>query len=111
MLLYVGEFSLAIAFKAHVQASALVGVVSAAVSNLSTRLKNSMRVDDPMDIFSVHALAGMVGCFMTGLFAQSSVAANDGFSEIDGGWLDQNWKQMYKQIAVSWFQSIAVHPG
>lgn len=46
-----------------------------------------MRVDDPMDIFAVHALAGIVGVLMTGLFAQSSVAANDGFSVIDGGWL------------------------
>lgn len=46
-----------------------------------------MRVDDPMDIFAVHALAGIVGVLMTGLFAQSSVAANDGFSDIDGGWL------------------------
>lgn len=54
-----------------------------------------------MDIFSVHALAGMVGLIMTGFFAQSSVAANDGYLEIEGGWMDQNWKQMYKQIAVS----------
>ncbi|KAK8864358.1 hypothetical protein IAR55_001605 [Kwoniella newhampshirensis] len=79
-------------------AGALIGFVSAAVSNLSTRLKVSMRVDDPMDIFAVHALAGVVGVIMTGLFAQSSVAANDGFSAIDGGWLDHNYKQLYKQI-------------
>jgi len=46
-----------------------------------------MRVDDPMDIFAVHALAGVVGLFMTGLFAQASVAANDGYAVIDGGWL------------------------
>ncbi|OCF42935.1 amt family ammonium transporter [Kwoniella heveanensis CBS 569] len=80
-------------------ASALVGLVSAAVSNLATRLKVSMRVDDPMDIFAVHALAGVVGVLMTGLFAQSSVAANDGFSEIDGGWMDRNWVQLGKQVA------------
>ncbi|WRT66318.1 uncharacterized protein IL334_003273 [Kwoniella shivajii] len=79
-------------------AGALIGLVSAAVSNLSTRLKVSMRVDDPMDIFAVHALAGVVGVLMTGLFAQSSVAANDGFSQIDGGWLDHNYIQFAKQI-------------
>ncbi|WWD02917.1 hypothetical protein V865_000960 [Kwoniella europaea PYCC6329] len=79
-------------------AGALIGLVSAAVSNLSTRLKVTMRVDDPMDIFAVHALAGVVGVLMTGLFAQSSVAANDGFSEIDGGWIDHNWVQFAKQI-------------
>lgn len=32
-------------------------------------------------------------------FAQSSVAANDGFSQIDGGWLDHNWVQLGKQVA------------
>ncbi|WVQ82370.1 hypothetical protein IAT38_004498 [Cryptococcus sp. DSM 104549] len=80
-------------------AAALIGLVSAAVSNLSTRLKVTMRVDDPMDIFAVHALAGVVGVIMTGLFAQSSVAANDGFAEIDGGWLDHNYVQLGKQIA------------
>ncbi|WWC70243.1 uncharacterized protein I206_104193 [Kwoniella pini CBS 10737] len=79
-------------------AGALIGLVSAAVSNLSTRLKVTMRVDDPMDIFAVHALAGVVGVLMTGLFAQSSVAANDGFSEIAGGWMDHNWVQFAKQI-------------
>ncbi|RSH87420.1 hypothetical protein EHS25_003330 [Saitozyma podzolica] len=66
-------------------AGALIGLVSAAVSNLCTRLKNTMRVDDPV--------------IMTGLFAQSSVAANDGFSQIDGGWLDHNWVQLGKQVA------------
>ena len=52
-----------------------------------------------MDIFSVHAVAGVVGILMTGLFAQSSVAANDGFSEIDGGWLDHHYVQLAKQLA------------
>lgn len=80
-------------------AGALIGLVSAFVSNLATRLKNSMRVDDPMDIFAVHALAGVVGTLMTGIFAQSSVSANDGFSQIAGGWLNGNWIQFGKQVA------------
>lgn len=80
-------------------AAALIGLVSAAVSNLATRLKSTMRVDDPMDIFAVHCLAGVVGVVMTGIFAQSSVAANDGFSDIPGGWLNGNWVQLGKQVA------------
>ncbi|ODN79858.1 hypothetical protein L202_03752 [Cryptococcus amylolentus CBS 6039] len=79
-------------------AAALIGLVSAAVSNLATRVKVTMRVDDPMDIFAVHALAGVVGVVMTGLFTQASVAANDGFSEIDGGWLDHHYVQLGKQL-------------
>lgn len=80
-------------------AAGLIGVVSSFVCNLCTRLKAPMRVDDAMDIFAVHALAGIVGLIMTGFFAQSSVAANDGYLAIDGGWMDQNWIQMGKQVA------------
>lgn len=35
-----------------------------------------------VDIFSCHGISGMVGLFMTGIFCQSSVAANDAFSDI-----------------------------
>jgi Amt family ammonium transporter len=52
-----------------------------------------------MDVFAVHALAGAIGTFMTGLFAQASVAANDGYAVVEGGWLDRNFAQLYKQIA------------
>ncbi|KAK4687861.1 ammonium transporter, Amt family, partial [Tremellales sp. Uapishka_1] len=88
-------------------AGALIGFVSSAVSNLCTRLKVSMRVDDPMDIFAVHCISGIVGVLMTGLFAQASVSANDGFSDIPGGWLDRHWVQLGKQVAwaavgISW---------
>lgn len=52
-----------------------------------------------MDVFAVHALAGAIGTFMTGLFAQASVAANDGYAVIEGGWLDRNFAQLGKQVA------------
>lgn len=58
-----------------------------------------MRVDDPLDIFAVHGISGVVGLLMTGLFAQASVAANDGYLEIPGGWLDHNYIQLAKQLA------------
>lgn len=32
-------------------------------------------------------------------FAQASVAGNDGYAVIDGGWLDHNYKQLGKQVA------------
>lgn len=52
-----------------------------------------------MDIYAVHGIAGIVGVLMTGIFAQASVAANDGYAAIDGGWLDGNWIQLAKQLA------------
>lgn len=82
-----------------VPASMLVGVAAAVISNLATQLKTVARCDDVMDVFSVHALAGIVGLLLTGIFTQASVANNDGFLVIDGGWLDGNWIQLPKQIA------------
>ncbi|GAA94019.1 uncharacterized protein L969DRAFT_22364 [Mixia osmundae IAM 14324] len=79
-------------------ASLLIGVIAAAISNMLTSLKAKFKFDDALDIFAVHAVAGAVGLFLTGLFAQASVAANDGYLQIEGGWLDQNYKQLYKQI-------------
>ncbi len=80
-------------------AALLVGVAAAVVSNLATSLKNVARCDDAMDIFAVHALAGIVGLLLTGIFAQASVAANDAITAIPGGWLDGNFIQLPKQIA------------
>jgi ammonium transporter, Amt family len=80
-----------------------------------------------MDIFSCHAVSGLVGVLMTGLFAQSrfspftfacyllfpqvtkvdnffgglstgSVTHNDAFTEIPGGWLDHHYIQLAKQL-------------
>ena len=41
-------------------------------------------------VFCSHGVSGIVGLICTGLFAQASVAANDAFTEIDGGWFDQS---------------------
>lgn len=82
-----------------VPAAVLIGFLSALVSNFATGLKVFMRCDDAMDVFAVHALAGYVGLILTGIFAQASVANNDGILEIPGGWLDQHYYQLAQQIA------------
>lgn len=68
-----------------VPASALVGFAAAAISNVLTRLKIWFNFDDTLDIFSCHGVSGMVGLFLTGIFAQASVTHNDAISEIPGG--------------------------
>lgn len=82
-----------------VPASFLVGFLSAFVSNLCTKLKVYVHCDDAMDIYAVHAVAGYVGLILTGVFAQKSVAFNDGYLSINGGWLDGNFIQVPYQIA------------
>ena len=52
-----------------------------------------------LDIFACHGISGMVGLFLTGIFAQASVANNDAITEIPGGWLDGNFIQLGYQMA------------
>jgi Amt family ammonium transporter len=69
--------------------------------NFATQLKFVFGYDDTLDIFASHAIGGIVGNLLTGLFAQASVAAFDGVTSIPGGWLDHNYKQLGIQLADS----------
>lgn len=82
-----------------VPAAVLIGAAAATASNFATNLKVVMRNDDAMDVFACHALSGVVGLLLTGIFAQKSVANNDGFLEIPGGWLDGHFVQLPIQLA------------
>lgn len=50
-------------------AAFVFGVVGAIACNYATKLKFLLRVDDALDIFAVHAIGGLVGNILTGLFA------------------------------------------
>lgn len=60
-----------------------------------------IKIDDAMDVFAEHGVAGMVGLFFNGIFAASYIIGLDGVNtgQINGGWIEHNWKQMYMQIA------------
>jgi Amt family ammonium transporter len=49
----------------------------------------------------VHAIGGIVGNILTGIFAQKKIAALDGTTVIHGGWLDRHWVLVGWQIANS----------
>ncbi|KAJ6184989.1 hypothetical protein N7519_006290 [Penicillium mononematosum] len=51
-----------------------------------------------MDVFKLHGIGGMVGAFLTGIFASQSIAALDGVTEATGG-IDGNGVQVGKQLA------------
>ncbi|TIA73411.1 hypothetical protein E3P91_01521 [Wallemia ichthyophaga] len=80
-------------------ASFLFGFIGALASNFGTKLKDLVRIDDALDIFSAHAVAGICGNILTAIFAQSSVASFDGSDPIDGGWLDGHFVQLGYQLA------------
>ncbi|TFK23004.1 ammonium transporter [Coprinopsis marcescibilis] len=77
------------------------GVLGGTICNFATQLKFILGYDDALDIFATHGVGGIVGNLLTGIFAQASVAALDGTTEIAGGWLDRNFIQFAYQIADS----------
>lgn len=79
----------------------MFGVLGASFSNYATKLKFLLRIDDALDIFAVHGVGGLVGNICTGFFAVDYIAALDGHSRIDGGWLNQHWIQMGYQVGDS----------
>ncbi|KZT22718.1 ammonium transporter [Neolentinus lepideus HHB14362 ss-1] len=82
-------------------AAVLFGFMAGTVCNFATQLKFIFGYDDCLDIFASHAIGGIVGNVLTGLFAQSSVAEFDGATAIPGGWLDRHFVQLGYQIADS----------
>jgi len=81
-------------------AALIMGVVSGAVCNLSTKFKYLVGIDDALDLFAEHAVGGIIGLIFNGFFAETGVIALDGVNtSIKGGWLDRNWKQLYIQVA------------
>ncbi|OBA14843.1 uncharacterized protein OGAPODRAFT_16797 [Ogataea polymorpha] len=81
-------------------ASVVLGVVTGVVCNYSTKLKVWLKVDDSLDVMAEHGVAGVLGLIVgNAFFASSEVIGYDGYTDHPGGWYDQNWKQMYKQLA------------
>ncbi|KAF9153408.1 hypothetical protein BG015_003477 [Linnemannia schmuckeri] len=81
--------------------SVAIGFLGACACNLAVRLKHHLKYDDAFDVFAVHGVGGIVGNLLTGVFAQSWVAALDGATVIAGGWLDGHWMQVVHQLADS----------
>jgi Amt family ammonium transporter len=55
----------------------IVGLLAGAVSYAAcTKIKTACGYDDALDTFGVHAVAGTLGAFMTGIFATAEVNGN-----------------------------------
>ncbi|OCK83088.1 ammonium transporter 1 [Lepidopterella palustris CBS 459.81] len=82
-------------------AAVVYGVFGGIACNYATKLKYFLRCDDALDIFAVHAVGGFVGNICTGFFAANYIAHLDGFTVIEGGWLNHHWEQLGIQLADS----------
>lgn len=82
-------------------ASVILGIVTGVCCNFGTKIKYWVRIDDSMDVFAEHGIAGMIGLLFNGLFSASYIIGLDGVNTgaITGGFLDRNWKQLYIQLA------------
>lgn len=61
--------------------SIIIGVVASVVSRLVVDWRTNSKLDDTLDVFPCHGVGGMVGMFLTGIFATKSINAavvNDG---------------------------------
>ena len=60
----------------------------------STSLKNALGYDDSLDAFGVHAIGGIIGAMLTGVFATKAVTG----AEAAVGWIDGNPGQVLTQF-------------
>ncbi|WEW57975.1 low affinity high capacity ammonium permease [Emydomyces testavorans] len=89
-------------------ASVILGIVTGVVSNYSTNIKYWLKIDDSMDIFAEHGVAGIVGLLFNALFGDDAVVGLDGVNvgavnpvthTPVGGWIIHNYRQLYIQTA------------
>ena len=79
----------------------IFGVCGGIGCNFATKLKYWINADDALDIFAVHAIGGLIGNLLTGVFAADYIAHLDGTTKIPGGWINGNWIQIAYQLADS----------
>jgi Amt family ammonium transporter len=56
-------------------AALAIGALAATASNVAIHHRHRFRVDDALDVFACHGVAGVVGALLTGVFATTSVNA------------------------------------
>jgi Amt family ammonium transporter len=76
-----------------------IGIAAGVVSFwASTSLKRALKYDDSLDVFGVHAVAGIVGALLTGIFAVGELSATTAAPEGVSGLLYGNPGQLLLQI-------------
>ncbi len=78
--------------------AALIGFLTAVVCALLQDINKLIRIDEGLDVFKLHGIGGMMGSFLTGIFATASISSLDGATLVSGG-IDGNGIQIAKQLA------------
>jgi ammonium transporter, Amt family len=78
--------------------AAAIGFITAVIISLLQNINDWIGIGEGMDIFKLHGMGGIVGSFLTGIFATASVSSLDGVTLAPGG-IDGNGIQVGKQFA------------
>ncbi|KAJ2767408.1 hypothetical protein IWQ56_003344, partial [Coemansia nantahalensis] len=75
-----------------------MGIVSGVVCYYMIKANLRLGIDDCIDVLAVHGIGGMLGVFLTGVFADKGVIGLDG-TKSSGGLINGNARQLYIQLA------------
>jgi len=78
--------------------AAAIGFITALVIGACEGIHELFGIDDGLEVFKLHGIGGMMGSFLTGIFATKYISSLDGASQYPGGW-DGNGIQVGKQFA------------
>jgi Amt family ammonium transporter len=79
--------------------AALIGFLTGCICALCKNVDKWLRIDEGMDVFKLHGIGGMVGSFLTGIFAQKWVSSLDGLGSEYSGAMDGVGVQVGRQLA------------
>jgi Amt family ammonium transporter len=75
----------------------IIGIVAGAVCFYATQfIKRVLKIDDSLDVFPVHGIGGIIGTFMAGIFASTSLGVFSGFGFAEG--IHSMWGQVRVQL-------------
>ncbi|EGV62720.1 Rh-like protein/ammonium transporter [Yamadazyma tenuis ATCC 10573] len=80
-------------------AAAVTSIIDAVACRLLIGFNKWTGIDDYSKSWVVHGVGGIIGGTLVGIFGSSGVAALDGVTVIEGGWVDGNFRQLGIQIA------------
>jgi Amt family ammonium transporter len=73
----------------------VIGLIAGAVCYWAcTRLKQTLKYDDTLDVFGVHGVGGILGTMLAGVFATGAVSATEANPEGLRGLIDGNAAQL-----------------
>jgi Amt family ammonium transporter len=78
--------------------AACIGFITSIVCSLLQNINDWLNIDEGMDVFKLHGMGGIVGAFLTGLFATENILSLDGFT-FSSGAIDGNGIQVGYQLA------------